>query len=55
MKQVMRLTALFGNNLSKYLNRLFFTKIDEESVLGKTIQGLDDKGKVVVEDNRWVY
>ncbi len=36
-------------------NRLFFTKIDEESASGKTIQGLDDKGKVVVEDNRWVY
>jgi hypothetical protein len=36
-------------------NCLFFTKIDEESASGKTIQGLDDKGKVVVEDNHWVY
>ncbi|GAA4654765.1 hypothetical protein GCM10023142_19030 [Anaerocolumna aminovalerica] len=36
-------------------NGLFFTKIDEESASGKTIQGLDDKGKVVVEDNHWTY
>jgi len=36
-------------------NRLFFTKIDEESALGKTIQGFDDKNKVVVEYNRWAY
>lgn len=36
-------------------NCLFFTKIDEESASGKTIQGLDDNGKVVVEDNHWTY
>jgi hypothetical protein len=41
-------------NLAKD-NRLFFTKIDEESASGNTIQGLDDKGKVVVEDNHWTY
>lgn len=36
-------------------NRLFFIKTEEESALGMTVQGFDDKDKVVFEYDRLKY